>query len=82
MGEDLREHYRWRKRSIKGDYQQYGLRHKYFWIGCNTDLSLTEDNWLWFYQVIWVVRATCRRQFDNTDELQSFFGRINYSLSQ
>jgi iron complex outermembrane receptor protein len=81
MGADLRQTVNSAARTISGSYQQY-------FYGTNTTGLLVnrlqpvvvagENIGFGFDRK---VRAMAADTFNNTDELQSFFGRINYSLS-
>lgn len=81
MGEDLRETVNAAQNSIPGSFQQ-------FYYGVNTDAL--KVNRLFPdvvaggdvpYSFSRKVQAVTADTFDNTDELQSFFARVNYSLA-
>lgn len=66
------------EKAITGRYQQYGYFGNTFFVNrlfptVGTD-NLTAPTGL-------KVRSVATDTFDNTDELQSFFGRINYTLA-
>ncbi len=81
MGGDLRETVNNAGRTIDGAYQQY-------YYGANTTglivnrlqpVVVAGDNVGFGFNKL--VRAMTADTFNNTDELQSFFARVNYSLS-
>jgi iron complex outermembrane receptor protein len=81
MGRDMQETVFTAQNTIMGSYQQ-------FYYGTNTtglqinrlfpDVSSAEEGATNFSRL---VQAVSLDQFDNTDELQSFFARINYSIA-
>ena len=81
MGEDMRRTLNAAGQTLDGSYQQ-------FYYGVNTSSLIVnrlfpsvvagEENAFEFNRG---VRAATADYFDNTDELQSFFGRINYTLA-
>ncbi|MCP4974702.1 MAG: SusC/RagA family TonB-linked outer membrane protein [Maribacter sp.] len=81
MGRDLKETVNGAQNSIGGSFQQY-------YYGTNTS-SLLVNRLLPSvvagdvvpYQFTRKVNGMFADNFDNTDELQSFFGRVNYSLA-
>lgn len=81
MGDDLEASADAIEASISGDYQQYGIGTNLSQVFVNrlTPEAATENVALPFGGI--KVRSLFTDTFDNTDELQSFFTRIQYSLA-
>ncbi|MEX0272992.1 MAG: SusC/RagA family TonB-linked outer membrane protein [Flavobacteriaceae bacterium] len=80
MGKDLRSTVNGAAATITGSYQQYYYGTN--WSGLQVNRlfpSVTTDAVP--YQFTRDVQAIVADTFDNTDELQSFFGRINYGIA-
>ncbi|WP_088339675.1 SusC/RagA family TonB-linked outer membrane protein [Robiginitalea sediminis] len=81
MGDDLRNTINAAAATIDGSYQQ-------FYYGTNTSGLVVNRLFpsvvageTQSFQFLRGVRAAVADVFDNTDELQSFFGRVNYSIA-
>lgn len=80
MGDDLRNVIRAARNTIDGDFQQfaYGVNTTGLAVNRLFPAPVTETI---PYQFGREVRSATYDNFDNTDELQSFFGRLNYSIA-
>ncbi|NNE03262.1 MAG: SusC/RagA family TonB-linked outer membrane protein [Eudoraea sp.] len=81
MGADLRESVNGAGASISGAYQQYYYGVNTTGLLVNRLLPSVVAGENIGYSFARPVRAITADTFDNTDELQSFFARVNYSLS-
>jgi len=79
MGRDIRSSAHAVEYRISGEYQQYGFDTRNSNVFVNrlfpTPTSTTVS------QPITAVQSLFANTYDNTDELQSFFARVNYSLA-
>jgi len=81
MGDDLRHTVNVAESTINGSFQQwyYGTNTSGLVVNRLFPTVASGDNVP--YQFSREVRAIVADTFDNTDELQSFFGRVNYGIS-
>ncbi|NNC35581.1 MAG: SusC/RagA family TonB-linked outer membrane protein [Croceitalea sp.] len=80
MGQDLKNTVNAAAASIEGSYQQFYFANNTSDVVVNRLFpSVVTDNTP--FQFSREVLAVTADTFDNTDELQSFFGRVNYSLA-
>jgi iron complex outermembrane receptor protein len=79
MGQDLENAASTIEQSISSSYQQYGFSNAGLFINqivpdINSGVMVTAPNRL-------AVASVTGNYYDNTDELQSYFGRVNYSIA-
>lgn len=79
MGTDLENSANTIESSISGSYQQYGIGTNQSEIFVNRLFPSVQTDFIAPEQI--AVRSIFADTFDFTDELQSFFGRINYSIA-
>lgn len=79
MGQDLEDSANTIEQSINSSYQQFGYSNAGLSVNqivpeINAGIMVTAPNRL-------AVQSVTGDYYDNTDELQSFFGRLNYSIA-
>ncbi|WP_185781962.1 SusC/RagA family TonB-linked outer membrane protein [Croceivirga lutea] len=79
MGTDLENSANTIESSISGSYQQFGIGTNQSEIFVNRLFPSVQTDFIAPEQI--AVRSIFADTFDFTDELQSFFGRINYSIA-